>query len=245
MSLFRKRSRTCPNISVTVPEFQAADSPRFKRITTDNDLKDLSSRLRDTPPNSASFKVEREIGKGTFSQVFEVTDIDSNEKSAIKVQSNDLQTDNRIISQHEIDILTILKKAKVKVGPEIKDSFYHKESNRNFIVMDLWEAVDFGDLTEVEQKEAIYQLKMKLMKIHSVGIVHNDIRIDNIIFRKLPTGKIEVGLIDWGESINIDSYSIISQRIARSEEFEKFDKMVKSISPVSLTIPLNMINNTN
>lgn len=161
------------------------------------------------------------IAEGGFGYVYKVRDTESNALFALKkINSTDKETQSEI--ENEISILKSLQKhphimefiASTKVDPQsievnasnnnnLNNSVVSKQSNK-FTYLILSEYCDRGNLTDlklpIQELERscriIYQVALALKHMHDLGIIHRDIKAENILFDNCG----HVKLCDFGSS---------------------------------------------
>ena len=142
------------------------------------------------------------IGKGTFSTVVNGTNIETNQNVAIKI----INKKNMEIEELEsvMDELYIMKICKFPYIIKLYDIY--ETNNFIYIVMEQCKNGNLFDyfngnynkLQENLVKEIIYKLLLSINFIHSLGIIHRDIKLGNILF--FDESKVNIRLIDFGLS---------------------------------------------
>lgn len=165
--------------------------------------------------------VEQTIAEGGFGYVYKVRDNDSNAIYALKkINSADNESQSEI--ENEINILSSLQKhphimefiSSAKLDQQLQPL---KENNNNstgksnsssnnnkFTYLILCEYCDLGTLNDLELPiqelerscRIIYQIALALKHMHSLGIIHRDIKAENILFDK--NGRVK--LCDFGSA---------------------------------------------
>ncbi|EGR30332.1 hypothetical protein IMG5_134810 [Ichthyophthirius multifiliis] len=143
--------------------------------------------------NIDNYEVIRKIGRGKYSEVFDGISVTPQKRIVIKV----LKPVKKSKIKREIKILQILKG-----GPnivELQDVVRDSASKTPALIFEYVENVDFRSLfpqlTDYEIRYYLYELMKALDYCHSKGIMHRDIKPQNIIVD--PKNKI-LKLIDWG-----------------------------------------------
>ena len=141
------------------------------------------------------YKIIKQIGSGSFGDIFEGVNMRTSEKVAIKMEaiSNQLK-----LLKHESNIHRIL--SNVDGIPKIK--WYGKDDVYYYMVIDLFgkSLQDLLDKTKKMSLKLVLQIGINiltiLMKIHDSGFIHRDIKPENFL---LTLNKpIKVFLIDFG-----------------------------------------------
>lgn len=157
--------------------------------------------------------VEMIIAEGGFGYVYKVRNIETNTFFALKkINSSDKESQDEI--ENEIDILTSVQKhphimefiTSTKLDQQLQPI---KENNNNkgsykFTYLLLSEYCDRGTLTDLELPiqelerscRIIYQIALALKHMHSLGIIHRDIKAENILFDR--NGRVK--LCDFGSA---------------------------------------------
>lgn len=155
--------------------------------------------------------VDSIIAEGGFSYVYKVRDTGSNSIFALKkINSSDKETQSEI--ENEIQVLQSLQKhphimefiTYVKLDLQlqpVKPDQDYKFRNTYLILSEYCDRGTLNDLElpiqELEKAcRIIYQTVSALKHIHNVGIIHRDIKAENILFDK--NGRVK--LCDFGSS---------------------------------------------
>ena len=151
--------------------------------------------MNDTKIIGNKYKIIKQIGSGSFGDIFEGVNIRTSEKVAIKMEAI---SDELKLLKHESNIYRIL--SNVDGIPKIK--WYGKDETNYYMVIDLFgkSLQDLLDKTKKMSLKLVLQIGINiltiLMKIHDIGFVHRDIKPENFL---LTLNKpIKVFLIDFG-----------------------------------------------
>jgi len=155
------------------------------------------------------YTIERELGKGRFGITYLARD-KNGEFWVIKTLSDDLLNQ---LSQPEIDRLQdkfwqeAVNLAKCKHPHIVKVQETFREGQLVCLVMEYIQGKDLAKLTtkiwsEAEVLPYIRQIGEALKVVHENGLVHRDIKPDNIMVRD---GKSEAVLIDFGLAKGFDN----------------------------------------
>ena len=151
--------------------------------------------MNDTKIIGNKYKIIKQIGSGSFGDIFEGINMRTSEKVAIKMEAI---SDELKLLKHESNIYRIL--SNVDGIPKIK--WYGKDDMYYYMVIDLFgkSLQDLLDKTKKMSLKLVLQIGINiltiLMKIHDIGFVHRDIKPENFL---LTLNKpIKVFLIDFG-----------------------------------------------
>ncbi|TNV87738.1 hypothetical protein FGO68_gene16316 [Halteria grandinella] len=154
-------------------------------------------------------KTKALLGEGSYGQVYKCIDRHTKQTVAIKQVKKQGKRDDQILRMRlEIELMTILSEENhpgvVKIIEYTEDSQYFN------IAMEYVEGGSLQDWVlenkQNQYKEDVYrpiivQLVEGLSFMHKLGIVHRDIKLDNILLNKDPiTKKIEPKFVDFGLS---------------------------------------------
>ena len=148
------------------------------------------------------YKISKKVlGEGEFCSVKYGINIETKQNIAIKIINKKNLDSNKLESlMNELYIMKICKYPYI-----IKLYDIYETNNHIYIVMELCEngkLFYFGEdnykLLEDLSKKIAYKLLLSLNFIHSLGIIHRDIKLGNILF--FDESKINIRLIDFGLS---------------------------------------------
>ena len=145
---------------------------------------------------------KKNIDEGAFSSVKYGTNLKTKQNVAIKI-INKRNMDNKDLESITNE-LYIMKICKCPYIIKLYDTY--ETNNHIYIVMEQCKNGDLFDyfrdnnykIQENFVKEVIYKLLLAINYIHSLGIIHRDIKLDNILF--YDKSKVDIRLIDFGLS---------------------------------------------
>ncbi len=145
----------------------------------------------------------RLIGKGKFSQVYQVKDSRTGQILVLKVITKTLTSLQSIL--REVNILSTL-------FPECQSYFlclndFYEDADNYYLVSEYLSEYEplkntLHDVSQIEQFEIIINLVDGLVKLHQLGFVHHDIKPDNILVNSQGT---QIKYIDFGMSESQDT----------------------------------------
>jgi serine/threonine protein kinase len=148
------------------------------------------------------YKCIKKLGSGSFADTFLVIDIKDNKKYALKYIKKGLKEDIK----SEVDILKRIKDKCTKYLICIKRVFRTKKK-RHVIVMDyIPKSMDLktfmkkNKLTKKQLDRIIQELIEGLKLLHRNGIVHMDIKLNNVLIYPTKDGMYSIKYIDYGLS---------------------------------------------
>jgi hypothetical protein len=143
------------------------------------------------------------LGKGKFGLVREATHKQSGEKVAVKIiKKAKLSIEKLALAKREIEIMKVCQHLNII---SLLDTF--ENADYIYIVLELLRGGDLYEYLERREfkvpesraRNIIHSLATALFYLHSYGIVHRDIKLENIIMTE-DTEQAEVKLVDFGLS---------------------------------------------
>jgi calcium-dependent protein kinase len=151
-----------------------------------------------------TYKVKERIGNGSYGKVFKVYHYDSRAHRAMKVIKKEYlkQQDDDKLFLKEIEIMTSLDHPNI-----LKILEYFMDDNYYYIVTELITGGELFDhvaqlknFSEVKACMIMEQLFSAVNYLHHRGIVHRDIKLENIMVEKSDKDNIQIKIIDFGAS---------------------------------------------
>jgi len=151
--------------------------------------------IRSQPRRIGSWIIERELGRGGMATVHAVVHRKLGGRAAIKLAHRDMFKDTYTPE-------TFLREARVARTIDhpgvVRITSTGMHAGRPYIVMErldgesLGSLIDRGPLDRVRALEILIELCQILAAAHAAGIVHRDLKLDNVVVGE------RVKLVDWG-----------------------------------------------
>lgn len=162
-------------------------------------------------PNSiGNYRIAEKIGRGSFSQVRVAYNIITQERLCVKIVSklNIASSIDRIQCEREVKILAAVSHPNI-----IKFIDFHEDENYFYIFQEISDGATLlkfislaeNPLSENLARQIFRQIATALYYLHSMGIYHRDIKLENILINKDMTIK----LIDFGFCTYSDPDSLL------------------------------------
>lgn len=150
------------------------------------------------------FRVESELGEGGMARVYRVTDLATRRPFALKLLKASIADDREAVARlrREAEVLsTIDNPAVVRI-----ETYGQLPDGRLFLVIELLEGETLGSRMRREQRlspEALSPIvagvAAGLAAAHRAGVVHRDLKPDNVFLASAPDG-VQVKILDFGIS---------------------------------------------
>ena len=151
------------------------------------------------------FRIEKLLGKGGFSRVYQCLDKETGQRCALKLDTNEALAGSRSLVEYEAMVMQYIFEKQTGAGiPQVvwKGSAIKKGKQLNMLVMNLL-GVDLESilskrltLTVLEASHLIVYLLDTVEKIHAAGFVHRDLKPANLILGHGDDNKVYVA--DFG-----------------------------------------------
>jgi serine/threonine protein kinase len=152
-----------------------------------------------------TYRVTRLIGIGGMGAIYEASHMGAGKRVAIKLMSKELAAHPEALARfrREVKVTTEL------AHPHIVDVFDFGQSptGEPYLVMEFLDGEDLGHRMEREGHvpvaiavEIIKQVASALSVAHAEGVVHRDLKPDNIFLLRAPDGSVFAKVVDFGIS---------------------------------------------
>ena len=179
------------------PKNQTTSAPASERVITS--LRQLQGRQF-----HQEYLLEEVIGEGAMGVVFRAVQQGLGRKVALKLMKGDVLKDRGEVLerfQAEIKLVSGLSHPNIV---RFFDSGYEPRFGVYYVAMELIEGLCLGDLLRTHRchpslaLEVTAQICRGLTEPHKLGVVHRDLKPDNIFLRLRSDGQLEVKILDFG-----------------------------------------------
>lgn len=148
------------------------------------------------------FRLDRVLSTGGMGIVFEATQLSIRRTVAIKLLKPTLSADVELIQRfmQEVNVVATLQHPNIVATVDAgKDA-----SGLAYLVMEFFDAFTFRDmlqrfeLTLAEILGVFTQVCSALTEAHAAGIIHRDLKFENIMLKRMHDGCIHVKILDFG-----------------------------------------------
>uniref|UniRef100_A0A6T8AW03 Protein kinase domain-containing protein n=1 Tax=Prymnesium polylepis TaxID=72548 RepID=A0A6T8AW03_9EUKA len=169
------------------------------------DVQGTKARLRaladaDVTNIAEVYSMGEELGRGRFSVVRQATHLKENVGYAVKEVENESLDDEENLEALETEI-KILRKLRHPHIVNLKEVVL--TGSYTYIIMELLSGgelfhriIEKGCFPEVEAQNLFAQILMSMEYLHSLQIVHRDVKPENILY--VSEGSVDIKLIDFG-----------------------------------------------
>lgn len=148
--------------------------------------------------NIQKYKLEKQIGAGSYSRIVKATRKEDNQQCAIKIMTKQQVKNSKRLNTPVVEKIAL---EKLKSNNIVKMIEYFEDSGSYYYVLELIEGKTLSDVklqNELIQNNNIRSVIVKIVEtlgyIHSEHIIHRDIKCDNIMI----CGDYEVKICDFG-----------------------------------------------
>ncbi|HLL23743.1 MAG TPA: serine/threonine-protein kinase, partial [Kofleriaceae bacterium] len=174
---------------------------------TERDAKHARPRRRTKPATLSqgdkvgAWRVEGELGKGGMGTVYAVTHAGFGKRAALKLC-------HRSVLSEQFTVETFLREARVVHlvnHPGVCDVFATGTyDGRPYLAMERLHGKTLGDylehraVTKVEALDLLVDIARVLHAAHAAGVVHRDLKLDNVFVVDAPGAPPQIKVLDWG-----------------------------------------------
>ena len=187
--------KTCPNCQATYPN-DFALCPRDGTTLVEVGAWSDGTVVR------GKFRILRKVGQGGMGAVYEALHLRFNERRALKVMCPEVANDPEFVKRFERE--AILTRSLQHPNAVRVDDIDEAEDGRPFIVMEFVEGQSLKHLIQEQGPlpgprvcAIIKQVAAALEAAHQLGMVHRDIKPDNIVLLPTPHGE-QAKVLDFG-----------------------------------------------
>jgi serine/threonine-protein kinase len=185
--------------SITLAFAPSAAEPRRKRATKPRRARSATLATGD---RAGVWKVEGELGRGGMASVYAVTHTKFGKRAALKLA-------HRSVIGPQFTAETFLREARIVnlvQHPCVPDVFATGTfDGRPYLVMErlagetLGERLSRGPMSKTASIDVMLELCEVLATAHAAGVVHRDLKLDNIFVLEAPCAdNHRIKLVDWG-----------------------------------------------
>ena len=150
------------------------------------------------------FRLDATLGSGGMAEVFRATDLHTGRGVAVKVLRGSLESSPEAIQRfrREGEVLVRLKNPAIVAA----DSVGALADGRLYIVMELLEGETLGarlkrgPIGPAELAPIVAGCAAALAAAHAAGVVHRDLKPDNVFLSRRSDGSLQLKLLDFGVS---------------------------------------------
>lgn len=152
------------------------------------------------------YEIVKEIGKGSYSIVYEVKHIFKNERCAMKMEIENDKLSKRLIQNEISNYLTLVKNKNTGI---VNIKSFGIFNNQNYIIMSMLDQ-NIGEyiqekLDEMNEDEVMgmfCRTYMLIQNLHSSCLIHRDVKPENFLVKN---DTKEIFIVDMGLSCKFDS----------------------------------------
>ncbi len=164
-----------------------------------------------------TYKIERLIGKGGMGSVYEASHLRVYRKFAIKVLNCTVVGDEKLMARFKREAMLGSRLGHDHIVPVL--DFDYTDKGNPYLVMELQQGKSLGEVMKEEGTlplvracSVVQQVCRALSAAHAEGVVHRDLKPDNIFLCPRQGGGEHVVVMDFGVSKVLDSESILTEQ---------------------------------
>lgn len=188
-------------------------NPMVETHLPENQRSDIKGRRRATQPLDAPhmllgrvlderYRLEGVLNTGGMGIIFEATQLRVERRVAVKVLKPTLSSDPSLIKRFSLEVELVASLDHPNIVSLIDSG--QDDSGLTYLVMEYIEGRTFREalrrhaLTLAEILEVFSQTCNALIETHARGIIHRDLKFDNIMLTRMRDGRLHVRLLDFG-----------------------------------------------
>jgi len=172
------------------------------------------------------YKLGRPLGQGSYGNVFHATDLETGDEVAIKIIRPVAMDQHKVIERFAREISVAQKLKHPNTVSVFRHGVHGDDPDHNvqglpFLVMEYLDGQDLGHyLAEViylplpAAAAVTLHVLAGLTEAHSQGIIHRDLKLENIFVARMDDGSIAVKLLDFG---TVKAMSSEEERLTRTD----------------------------
>ncbi len=148
------------------------------------------------------YRLERVLNSGGMGIIFVATQLGIERQVALKVLKPTLSGDPALIKRFSLEVELVASLSHPNIVTLIDSA--QDPTGLTYLVMELIdgmtfrEALKYTQLTLAEIVDVLAQTSNALIETHARGIIHRDLKFDNIMLIRMRDGRLHVKLLDFG-----------------------------------------------
>lgn len=148
------------------------------------------------------YRLERVLNSGGMGIIFVATQLGIGRQVALKVLKPTLSGDPALIRRFSLEVELVASLSHPNIVTLLDSA--QDPSGLTYLVMELIdgmtfrEALKYTQLTLAEIVDVLAQTANALIETHARGIIHRDLKFDNIMIIRMRDGRLHVKLLDFG-----------------------------------------------